>query len=501
MLKKPLPRRGQMRLGAIAIVALMLGFGYTAWAMQPERNARAPAQVGTMLEGNVLYADIATQSGPGSIFVMDGGMGNGPQGVSRAFSSRSGTLKVGLGKGMDDPGALLLIANMAGTRSTPELQWRLERDGLRVDGGSARMPAGQSVTLDIDGAKYRAKTSARVKIMHATDGVLMGEFDEPRQLLRGADGIYIDEHGGGVWGSQYKVAGTAQVLIQISERGDVVGTTVESSNPPGVLTEDDARTFFKNTKYSPQIENGIAVPARIRAKVTFSPPQPQTGKTVDAGADAKPGITVRDAVERIATASGLRIANPEILPTDRKVRFVYNAVPAEVAFELLAQESGLKAVIAGGQVRFEPGTSISATPPPAPRTSPDAAVASAGPAAKIDLRMKLQIDGAESTPRVIVRSGKEFQIRVGTEPGGDMSKATTIDGVATLLADGRIEITTEIRRGEKLLASPSVQVADGHSGSVEIKNDDGSATIFKLEFDASAKPERYNDLPSSPKLG
>lgn len=354
MLKKPLPRRGHARLGAIAIVALMLGFGYTAWAMQPEGGARAPAHIGKMLEGDVLYADIASRSRPRSIFVVNGAMGNGPEGASRAFSGKNGILKIGLGESSDDPDTLLLTANMTGTRSAPELQWRLERNGQRIDGGKARMPAGQSVTLDIDGAKYQAKASATIKIMHAADGMLMGEFDEPRQLPRGADGIYIDEHGGGVWDSQYKAAGAAQVLVQISERGDVVDITVESSNPPGTFTEDDARTFFKNTKYSPQIENGIAVPARIRAKVTFSPPQPETGKTVDVRADSEPGIPVREAAQRIAAAADLNIANPEVLPADRNIRFAFNAVPAEVAFQLLAEESGLSAVVNGNQVRFEP---------------------------------------------------------------------------------------------------------------------------------------------------
>ncbi|TWI06235.1 TonB family protein [Luteimonas cucumeris] len=297
MLKKPQPARGRMRLGAITIAALLLGASYTVWALQPERD-QAPARLGTMFEDEVLYADVAMRSGPGELFVLDGAMGHGPSGASRAFSGKDGALRIGFGKSPEAPDTLLLTANVAGSKSAPELQWRLELADKRVDGGNARMTPGQSVTLAIDGAKHGAAASATVRIMRSSDGVLMGEFDEPQRFKRGDDGIYIDAHGGGVWGAQYKTAGEAQVLVQISKRGEVVATRVESSTPAGAFSDEDARAFFKGERYSPLVENGIAVPARIRTRITFSPPKPErtaiSTKKTDTAQATSPAQTIEE---------------------------------------------------------------------------------------------------------------------------------------------------------------------------------------------------------------
>lgn len=348
MLKQPLPRRGRIRLGAIAVAGLLMGTGYAAWALQPERVAQAPAELGRMLNGKVLYADVTVETGPRSLFVWDGGMGNGPGGATRAFSGKDGVLRLGIGEAEKE---LRFVANVAGTQLSPELQWHLEQQGRWVDTGRARWVAGNPIRLKIDGARYDNPTSVVLSIGRADKGMLMGGFDTPRQFARGADGVYIDEHGGSLTSGRYTTPGDALVLVQISKTGQVVGTKVESSTPAGIFTDEEARDFFADRKYLPLIENGVAVPARIRTKVTFSPLQPETGENVSVSGSR---ISVRDAAQRLAASSGLKLVNPEVLPIDRNVAFTLTAVPAATAFQLIGEEVGMSAVIADGMVHFEP---------------------------------------------------------------------------------------------------------------------------------------------------
>lgn len=273
MLKRPLPRRALARAGGVIVVGLALVVSYAAWALQPESANQAPTPLGRMLKGDVIYADVVVPGG-GPAFVVDGAMGKGPEGTSRVYSSADGTLKLGIGASPDEPDALLFIARLAGTGDARRLQWRLERGGAQVDSGSEAMLAGKAVSLDIDGSKYRSTHSAAVRIMHSPDGMMMGGFDRPEShLSQDADGVYVDANGGSLWAARFKTAGTAQAMVNVTERGDVADAVVESSHPAGSFTDADARAFFENQKYAPRIERGKAVPARIRTTVRFSPPE------------------------------------------------------------------------------------------------------------------------------------------------------------------------------------------------------------------------------------
>ncbi|GGA67400.1 hypothetical protein GCM10011521_01880 [Arenimonas soli] len=64
-------------------------------------------------------------------------------------------------------------------------------------------------------------------------------------------------------------------------------------------------------------------------------------------------VSVRDAATEIAAGSGLRLANPEVLPADRVISFRFDDIPAVTALELIAEESGLILHVAGDQVSFE----------------------------------------------------------------------------------------------------------------------------------------------------
>jgi bla regulator protein BlaR1 len=361
MLKKPLPGRARLRLGVIAVAGLLLSSGYAAWALQPERAAQAPMSLGTRLEGQVLYADVTTRSGPAALFVMNGAMGRGPAGTLRVFSGKDGVLRLGIGEMAQSGNVLMFVASVTGKAAAPRLEWRVEREGRRLDAGNAPWVPGNAIALDIDGKRYGNPTSVALSIARADNGVLIGEFDPPRRLERGPDGVYIDPDGGASHSERYAAAGEAQVLVRLSDQGRVVDARVESSKPAGVFSDEDARAIFASRIYSPLTENGTAVPARIRTKVRFTPPVPESGGAVSASADRMP---VREAAQRVAASAGLKIANPEALPADRVVAFSFSAVPATVAFQLIAEECGMVAVIADGEVRFQPG--------PSPRTAASA---------------------------------------------------------------------------------------------------------------------------------
>lgn len=65
MLKRPLPRRGIARAGGVIVFGLAVAVSYAAWALQPESPSQAPALLGKMLKGDVVYADVAVRPAGG----------------------------------------------------------------------------------------------------------------------------------------------------------------------------------------------------------------------------------------------------------------------------------------------------------------------------------------------------------------------------------------------------------------------------------------------------
>jgi len=185
-----------------------------------------------------------------------------------------------------------------------------------------------------------------------------------------------------------------------------------------------------------------------------------------------------------AAQVGLRLSNPEAL-SDHPVTVKLERVPAETVLDLLGGESGLDAVIENDEVRFV-----------AARQTKPAAAPGAPP---IDLRMKLTVGEKTSTPRILSRSGEQFMIKHLPEPGSEGQGTMTVTGTATLLSDGKIAIETEVRRNGEIIGKPTIRVADGKTGSIRIE-DEGQPAFF-LEIDASARPERYRDIPLRPRTG
>lgn len=282
---------------------------------------------------------------------------------------------------------------------------------------------------------------------------------------------------------------------------------IRISNPEILSSTQKVSFRFDNVPLSTALsflgdEAGL-VPQFIDGEIRFAPKQETSGKSRSQGAQADQGgrqegatsvvttgkqkLGLRAAALMMAEQAKLRIGNPEVLG-DGPVSFEFDRIPVDTAFALIGEEAGYRARITNGEVRFVPMAEPSVDPG-TPQAAPGAAM--------IDMRMRLNFAGKESAPRILIASGEGFLIR--QQPGDGQTVATTVDGVATLLADGKIEIATEIRRGDKLLGKPRIRVADSEPGSIEISNEDGSS--YTLKIDASARPERYRDVKAPRKTG
>lgn len=98
----------------------------------------------------------------------------------------------------------------------------------------------------------------------------------------------------------------------------------------------------------------------------------------------------------------------------------------------------------------------------------------------IDARFTVSVDGAPATtPRVIVRDGEAFGLKIGE------GKATLeFDFTARSLPEHRIELSGQVRRDGALLASPSLIVSEGEDSAMVKTNRDGSP-LFDLHVVAN----------------
>lgn len=90
----------------------------------------------------------------------------------------------------------------------------------------------------------------------------------------------------------------------------------------------------------------MATPAESKAVARHSNDQSVTFSATKIGQ--------RAAALEVARLAGLHIENVELLNDARKVSFVFDRVPAQTCFDLIAEESNMTAVVSGGSVRFVP---------------------------------------------------------------------------------------------------------------------------------------------------
>lgn len=115
----------------------------------------------------------------------------------------------------------------------------------------------------------------------------------------------------------------------------------------------------------------------------------------------------------------------------------------------------------------------------------------------IDVRFAISANGAPmTTPRVIVREGEAFGLKVG-----EGKAALQFDFTARSLPDHRIELNGQVRRDGALLASPSLRINEGQDSAMVKTNRDGSP-LFDLHVAANitknATPAGVTEPASGP---
>ena len=283
MLKQPLPGRRRLRTGILLVAMLAGACSYAAWALQPGNPVKAPAMLGVVVEDAVAVATVAIVGKDENVEVSGGAMAGRKNGLQTIFISQHGPMRASVGKG---PARWELTASaLDGT--IPTLSWTLSHAGKVVQQSQAPLQDDRPVTLQV-GEDGPDATRLLVSVsLPPADKVMRGAEASAAssQPQIDKDGAYLYANGGGWIGSPVTVNGRAVLLLTLDAEGAVRDVQVEQVEPVGAFGLDQARDLVKNNRYSPKMENGRAVPSRIRMPIQFGPDSPLP--TADADASIK----------------------------------------------------------------------------------------------------------------------------------------------------------------------------------------------------------------------
>lgn len=270
MLKKPLPGRARRSAGlAVLVVALAAG-SYGAWALQPADRDQAPALIGSVIPGQLAVVDIREERGAEPIVIMGGAMGNTPGYDIQAFMDTKQPLSISIGK---DAQRIEFEARVTGSEGNAAVDWTLSRAGRRIDQGRLQLAEAPKV-LTI-GGPARGLTSLVTLAFREQTGSAMVKGGAGTPGLRiDDDGGYTDVHGGGLYSLHFKQSGTAYLLLHVSPLGIVQKVDIERVVPAGAFTDEDARSYVRDMRFSPRVENGKPVASLVRTKVEFAAAPP-----------------------------------------------------------------------------------------------------------------------------------------------------------------------------------------------------------------------------------
>jgi bla regulator protein blaR1 len=278
MLKQPLPGRRRLRAGILTVgIAVCLG-SYAAWALQPSNLVKAPVMVGSVIEEAVAVANVVVVGDSKQVEMSSGAMTEGPNGSTDIFLVPRFPFKASVGQG----GERWALETSVTKGQSPVVSWTLSHAGRVVQQSQTALQDGRPLLLQV-GKDGPGATRLLVSISTApADKVMrMARADDPaftEQPQLDNDGAYRYAHGDGSWGRGYAVSGEAVLLLTLDAEGMVRDVTIEQVKPAGALTLAQAQLHVKDHRYSPKVENGRAVPSRIRLPLRFGPePPPLTG--------------------------------------------------------------------------------------------------------------------------------------------------------------------------------------------------------------------------------
>lgn len=268
MLKQPLPGRVRRGAGlAVLVVALAAG-SYGAWALQPAAADQAPAYLGDVLWGTLADVDIQLDEKndepikvSGSAFAQK----LKSDGTLHAYMNGASPLRMEIGKGKSQ---LVFEAQATDTVSeTPIVAWTLWQQGRRIEQGRIKL-SGEPQRFVVGGANHGTISSATLTFGQVKEMPLLG--GGPRSLELDRSGRYVLKDGVLV-GDEYKVAGSADLLLHISPGGTVSDVEIERVSPANAFTQEQATEYASNMRFRPFIQGGKQTATLARTTIHFAP--------------------------------------------------------------------------------------------------------------------------------------------------------------------------------------------------------------------------------------
>lgn len=277
MLKRPTPSPLHWALATLLAISLSAAAGYTAWATQPASatiaSAPTPAVAAAVQEGAFLLTRQSTHDsvegsgvlsqwvapGEPAVSIVGTGTDQWKSTATVETGAQPGTALVRLRIERGDPGTVVaepVLAVREGEAAAVE---------KRDDAGKVVFRT-QLLVLPLAGS-HKA-TEARMRKLLAADGA---SDDRPAIAVeRMPPPRYPKE------AAQAGVTGEVILIVSVAADGSVTDVEVERARPDGVF---DAGTVeaARQWKFTPAMEDGKAVPGRVRVPVTFELDLPTTG--------------------------------------------------------------------------------------------------------------------------------------------------------------------------------------------------------------------------------
>lgn len=276
MLKQPLPGRLRRRTGALLVTIAACACSYAAWALQPDHLVKPPAMIGSAVagqptldgegvyryaHGSAMYAPMLTISGEAVLLLSIDAAGE-IQGVEVEDVKPAGALDKAMAKRM-----------VGNNRFSPKVV-----NGRAVS-SLVRMPMAFGPAPPPHSAEQTLTYSGNV-ITRLAPGASDAIPDRPVEIKDAPPPAYPIE------ALSHKQDGKAVLIVDVGADGSVTKAQIDSSNPPTVF-DAAALEAVSKWKFTPAMEQGKAVPGKVRVPVTFEADAKADGALVGPGSGKK----------------------------------------------------------------------------------------------------------------------------------------------------------------------------------------------------------------------
>lgn len=269
MLARPVPTFTRWLAGAGLTLSLLVGAGYSAWAMQPSdgvtpmmpvvAEGQFKAQFRVKLNGKVV-------SSPSIINAF-----GKPFSLYSGTSGRQGAFKID-GSVSPEPGGALRLA------------MKVYRDGVLVDSPTMMLKPGTVGAMAVGAIKGAEFEGVELDVLLSTStsgsgkplGYLLSARGNTTTRTDGLVSAPLPAYPASALVS--KVSGRVVLLVDVAANGQVTGAQVETSEPHGVFDATAIETV-KTWRFKPELQDGKPVASRRRIDFSASGQPPAAGSS------------------------------------------------------------------------------------------------------------------------------------------------------------------------------------------------------------------------------